>query len=99
MMEIMDIIKETKTTQETNSKIKPSTPATKKPSTTAAITVSGTDILKVQNIKGKKVKIRWKKNTKAAGYQIQYSMKKNFKSGVKTVNIKKIKQYLQRSKS
>ena len=79
--------------------IKPSTPATKKPSTTAAITVSGTNILKVQNIKGKKVKIRWKKNTKAAGYQIQYSMKKNFKSGVKTVNIKKIKQYLQRSKS
>lgn len=34
--------------------IKPSTPATKKPSTTAAITVSGTNILKVQNIKGKK---------------------------------------------
>lgn len=71
--------------------IKPSTPATKKPSTTAAITVSGTNILKVQNIKGKKAKIRWKKNTKAAGYQIQYSMKKNFKSGVKTVNIKKNK--------
>ena len=54
--------------------IKPSTPATKKPSTTAAITVSGTNILKVQNIKGKKVKIRWKKNTKAVGYQIQYSV-------------------------
>lgn len=71
--------------------IKPSTPATKKPSTTTAITVSGTYILKVQNIKGKKAKIRWKKNTKAAGYQIQYSMKKNFKSGVKTVNIKKNK--------
>lgn len=71
--------------------IKPSTPATKKPSTTTAITVSGTNILKVQNIKGKKAKIRWKKNTKAAGYQIQYSMKKNFKSGVKTVNIKKNK--------
>lgn len=57
----------------------------------AAITVSGTNILKVQNIKGKKAKIRWKKNTKAAGYQIQYSMKQNFKSGVKTVNIKKNK--------
>lgn len=51
----------------------------------AAIKVSGRNILKVQNIKGKKVKIRWKKNTKVAGYQIQYSMKKNFKSGVKTV--------------
>ena len=71
--------------------IKPSTPATKKPSTAAAITVSGTNILKVQNLKGKKAKITWKKNTKAAGYQIQYSMKKNFKSGVKTVNIKKNK--------
>ena len=71
--------------------IKPFTPATKKPSTAAAITVSGTNILKVQNLKGKKAKITWKKNTKATGYQIQYSMKKNFKSGVKTVNIQKNK--------
>lgn len=70
---------------------KPATTETKKPSTAAAITVSGTNILKVQNLKGKKAKITWKKNTKAAGYQIQYSMKKNFKSGVKTVNIKKNK--------
>lgn len=79
------------TARQVGGQIKPSTSATKKPSTTTAITVSGTNILKVQNIKGKKAKIRWKKNTKAAGYQIQYSMKKNFKSGVKTVNIKKNK--------
>ena len=42
-------------------------------------------------MKGKKAKVTWKKNTKAAGYQIQYFMKKNFKSGVKTINIKKNK--------
>ena len=76
--------------------IKPSTPATKKPSTITTIAVSGTNILKIQNVKGKKVKIRWKKNTKVAGYQIQYSMKKNFKSGMKTIyskwsSVKKVK--------
>lgn len=72
---------------------KPSTPATttKKTSTTTSIKVSGTNLLKVQNLKGKKAKVTWKKNTKAAGYQIQYSLKKNFKSGVKTINIKKNK--------
>ena len=54
--------------------IKPFTPATKKPSTITTIAVSGTNILKIQNVKGKKVKIRWKKNTQAVGYQIQYSV-------------------------
>ena len=76
--------------------IKPFTPATKKPSTITTIAVSGTNILKIQNVKGKKVKIRWKKNTKVAGYRIQYSMKKNFKSGMKTIyskwsSVKKVK--------
>lgn len=37
----------------------------------------------------KAIKISWKKDKKATGYQIQYCLKKSFKKGVKTVNIKK----------
>lgn len=48
-------------------------------------------LLSVKNQKGKKAKAAWKKNTKANGYQVQYSMKKNFKSGIKNIIIKKNK--------
>lgn len=37
----------------------------------------------------KAIKISWKKDKKATGYQIQYCLKKSFKKGVKTINIKK----------
>ena len=62
-----------------------------KPSTSKPVVVTTTRLTKVQNLKGKKAKIIWKKNTKVTGYQVQYCLKKNFKSGVKTVNIKKNK--------
>ncbi len=39
--------------------------------------------------KGKKLKISWKKDTKASGYQLQYSMDKKFKKAKKTVTIAK----------
>lgn len=39
--------------------------------------------------KSKSFVLKWKKNTKATGYQIQYSTDKNFKKSVKTVKIKK----------
>lgn len=48
-------------------------------------------LLSAKNQKGKKAKIIWKKNTKANGYQVQYSMKKNFKSGIKNITIRKNK--------
>lgn len=48
-------------------------------------------LLSVKNQKGKKAKVKWKKNTKVSGYQVQYSMKKNFKSGKKNITIKKNK--------
>lgn len=38
--------------------------------------------------KKQKLVINWKKNTKAAGYQIQYAADKNFKKPLKTVKIK-----------
>lgn len=62
-----------------------------KPSTSKPVVVTTTRLTKVQNLKGKKAKIIWKKNIKVTGYQVQYCLKKNFKSGVKTVNIKKNK--------
>lgn len=33
-----------------------------------------------KNVSGKKIKVKWKKNSKAGGYQIQYATNKNFKS-------------------
>lgn len=40
----------------------------------------------------KKLTVKWKKQTKEiSGYQIQYSLKKNFKSGTKAVNVSKKK--------
>ena len=51
-----------------------------------ALSVNG---LKVKAKKGKKANVTWKANKKASGYVIQYSLKKNFKKGVKTVKINK----------
>ena len=56
---------------------------------TFSINPAGTTITKC--IKGsKKATVKWRKQvTQTTGYQIRYSMKKNFKSGVKTVNVTK----------
>lgn len=43
----------------------------------------------VKNQKGKKMVIRWKKDTKISGYQIQYATDKNFKKNIKTATIQK----------
>ncbi len=48
-----------------------------------------TTLSSVKNVKGKKMTVKWKKNTKGKGYQIQYSTDKNFKKGNKTVKIGK----------
>ena len=45
----------------------------------------------LKNLKGKKAKVVWKKNLRSNGYQIQYAIKKNFKSGLKNTTIKKSK--------
>ena len=42
----------------------------------------------VKNSASKKMTVKWGRNAKATGYQIQYSLKKNF-SGAKTVNVAK----------
>lgn len=47
-----------------------------------------TSVTKVRNLKGKKMKVTWKKQKGVRGYQIQYALKKNFKKGKKTVMVK-----------
>lgn len=50
-----------------------------------------TGTAKLKSVKGKKkaALVKWKKTSGASGYQIQYSKKKDFKSGVKSVTVKK----------
>lgn len=56
---------------------------------TVTVVPTKTAISSVKNAKGSKMTVSWKKNTVGSGYQVQYSTDKSFKSGVKTVNIKK----------
>jgi len=73
---------------------KPSQPATttstKKP-TQPTVSVKTTKLKSVKNAKGKKMTIKWAKNTAGNGYQIQYSTSKKFAKGNKTKTISKNK--------
>ena len=50
---------------------------------------SKTSLNSVKAKKGKKIEVKWKKNTSGQGYELQYSTDKKFKKGVKTLNIHK----------
>ena len=56
----------------------PSQPTTAAPATTtpAKVTVKKTTLKSAKNAKGKKLVVKWKKNTAGNGYQIQYSTSK-----------------------
>ena len=69
---------------------KPSEPAIKKP-TQPTVSVKTTKLKSVKNAKGKKMTIKWEKNTAGNGYQIQYSTSKKFAKGNKTKTISKNK--------
>ena len=73
---------------------KPSQPATttstKKP-TWQQIRKPICIIKSAKNAKGKKIVVKWKKNTAGNGYQIQYSTSKKFAKGNKTKTISKNK--------
>ena len=77
-----------------NKPTKPSQPATttstKKP-TQPTVSVKTTKLKSVKNAKGKKMTIKWAKNTAGNGYQIQYSTSKKFAKGNKTKTISKNK--------
>lgn len=67
------------------------TPTSYTTNNTTVPTIKGTKISSVKSA-AKKITVKWKKQTKnTTGYQIQYSLKKTFKSGVKTKTIKKNK--------
>ncbi len=65
-------------------------PKTKKTITLTVKPVK-TKIASVKSTKSKNMVVKWKKDTKATGYVIQYSTDKKFKKGVKTVTITKNK--------
>ena len=65
---------------------KPATTA-KKPNTTAAKVKLAKQTTKVKANGKKKIKVSWKKDKKASGYEITYSTKKSFK-GKKTIVVK-----------
>ena len=44
-------------------------------------------LTKASNVSGRGIRVNYKKNSKASGYQVQYSLKKNFSSGVKTLKV------------
>ncbi|MCD8189218.1 MAG: MBG domain-containing protein [Clostridiales bacterium] len=52
--------------------------------------VSGVSISSLKNVKTKKMTVKWGKNTKATGYQIQYSTSSDF-SSCKTVTVSSYK--------
>ena len=54
---------------------------------TIKVAPKAVSILSAKNIKGKKIKAAWKADKNASGYQIVYSLKKNFKNS-KVVTIK-----------
>ncbi len=62
-----------------------------KPTTPAKVTVKKTTLKSAKNAKGKKLVVKWGKNTAGNGYQIQYSTSKKFAKGNKTKTISKNK--------
>lgn len=52
------------------------------------ITPAKAALKKLTVVKGKKLNVSWSKVANATGYEIQYSLKKDFKSGVKKITIK-----------
>ena len=80
----------TPSTSDNTTAAKPATkPATtaKKPNTTATKVKLAKQTTKVKANGKKKIKVSWKKDKKASGYEITYSTKKSFK-GKKTIVVK-----------
>ena len=92
--ELTDLLKPYQSTPDSTTVSKPNTttatkPATtaKKPNTTATKVKLAKQAAKVKANGKKKMKVSWKKDKKASGYEITYSTKKSFK-GKKTIVVK-----------
>ncbi len=55
--------------------------------TTKTVRMTAVSLSSVKNSSSKKMTVKWSKNTKATGYQIQYSTSSTFASGNKTVTV------------
>lgn len=53
---------------------------------TITVNPAGTGLTKVKNVSGRKMSVKWKKNSRVSGYQIQYAVNRKF-SGAKSKNI------------
>ena len=53
------------------------------------VRLTAVSISSLKNSSSKKMTVKWAKNSKATGYQIQYSTSSSFKSGNKTVTVSK----------
>ena len=69
----------------------PSPAPVNKPTTPTKVTIKKTTLKSAKNAKGKKLVVKWGKNTAGNGYQIQYSTSKKFAKGNKTKTISKNK--------
>ena len=52
-------------------------------SITVTVNPAGTTLMTAKNLSGRKAQLTWKKNRYVTGYEIQYSVNKNFRSGSK----------------
>ena len=59
------------------------------PKPTSKVTVKKVSGLKVKNLKGKKLKVTWKKVSGVNGYRITYALNSKFTKGKKTVSVSK----------
>lgn len=81
-------VEETTTNKAEASTTKVENQTTKKES--VSVSVAKVKKVKVKSKKARKVQVSWKKNTKVAGYEIQYSLNKKFKKATKIL-VKKTK--------
>lgn len=67
------------------------TPGYKAASSTITVLIrpTATSLVKLTNSGKGKLTVTWKKNKKVSGYKLQYSTDKTFKTGVKSVTVKK----------
>ncbi|EOS44876.1 hypothetical protein C810_03120 [Lachnospiraceae bacterium A2] len=58
---------------------------------TVKVSPSKASALSLKTLRGRKLKVSWKKDGRATGYQVQYCTSKAFKKGVKAITISKNK--------
>lgn len=77
--------------QETTPTVKPTTDEAEKEPTKVVVDTSKVKFVKLKNIKGKKLKVLWKKKKGSYTYEVQYSVNKNFKKAkTKSVTTNKL---------